>query len=63
MVETEDTYEELCSELLHALEGSPNWYVAQWGGLIGRVRGKLWTGAVDRFREQVVGKDADNAVS
>jgi hypothetical protein len=37
-----DSYQELCCELLHALEGSPTAYRAQWSKLIARTRGRLW---------------------
>ena len=37
-----EDYKELTAELLHALEGAPSWYTAQWARLCARVRGQLW---------------------
>ena len=37
-----EDYKELTEELLHALEGAPGWYTAQWARLRARVRSQLW---------------------
>lgn len=54
-----DSYQELCCELLHALEGSPTAYRAQWSKLIARTKAALWDEALTSMKAYV---DADGSL-